>query len=176
MSGSSAAIPSLEAHLVVALARAAVADEPGSVMVRLLDQMLDDDRARERRDQRVLVLVERVGLERLGKELLDVLLAHVEHDGLDRADVERLLPHELEVLALLANVHASATTSRSFFSSIHLIATDVSSPPEYASTTLSLAMCFLAFPMLVRCRSVEHAVPDCYPTVPVAAAYSPMNV
>ena len=40
----------------------------------------------------------------LGEELLDVLLAHVLHDGLDRADVERLLAHELEVLALLADV------------------------------------------------------------------------
>ena len=57
-----------------------------------------------RREQRVLVLVERVGLERLGEELLDVLLAHVLDDRLDRADAERLLAHELEVLALLAHV------------------------------------------------------------------------
>ena len=74
------------------------------VPVRLLDEVLHDDRADHRADERVLVLVERVRLERLGDELLDVLLAHVLDDRLDRADPERLLAHELEVLTLLAHV------------------------------------------------------------------------
>ena len=74
------------------------------VAVRLLDEVLDDDRAAHRREQRVLVLVQRVGAKGLGEELLDVLLADVLDDGLDRADGQRLLAHELQVLALLADV------------------------------------------------------------------------
>ena len=94
----------LEAHLVVALAGAAVRDVLGLMSVRLDDEVLDDDRPRHRREKRILVLVQRVGPERLGEELLDVLLAHVLDDGLDGPDRQRLLAHELEVLSLLANV------------------------------------------------------------------------
>ena len=67
----------LEADLVVALAGAAVRDVLRPVAMRLLDEVLHDDGPAHRREQRVLVLVERVGLQRLGEELLDVLLAHV---------------------------------------------------------------------------------------------------
>ena len=94
----------LEADLVVALAGAAVRDVLGLVAVRLDDEVLDDDRARHRREQRVLVLVQRVGAQGLGEELLDVLLADVLDDGLHRTDVQRLLTHELQVLTLLADV------------------------------------------------------------------------
>ncbi len=76
-----------------------------TVLVSSLNKVLDDDRSRHRTYQRILVLIERVRLECLGDELLDVLLADVLDDGLDGADSERLLPHDLEVLSLLAHVH-----------------------------------------------------------------------
>ena len=95
----------LETDLVVALPGASVRDVLGLVAVRLDHKMLHDDRPRHRREERILVLVERIGPQRLGQELLDVLLTDVLDDGLDRADRERLLPDELEILSLLSDVH-----------------------------------------------------------------------
>ena len=57
----------LEAHLVVALAGAAVRDVLRLVAVRLFDEVLDDDRPAHRREERVLVLVERVGRSALAR-------------------------------------------------------------------------------------------------------------
>ena len=54
----------LEAHLVVALAGAAVGDGVGAVLAGGRDQVLGDERPGERRHQRVLALVDGVGLER----------------------------------------------------------------------------------------------------------------
>ena len=54
----------LEAKLVVALAGAAVDDRLGAELERDLGDRLRDHRARERRDERVLALVERVRLDR----------------------------------------------------------------------------------------------------------------
>jgi len=72
--------------------------------MRLDNQVLHDDRPRHRREERILVLVQGVRLQGLGEELLYILLAYVFDDRLYRADAERLLAHELEVLALLAHV------------------------------------------------------------------------
>ena len=97
----------LEADLVVALARAAVRDVGGAGLVRDLDELLDDHRARQRREERVGVLVERVGRDRLGQDLLGVLLAHVERLGVDGSHVERLLLDPREVLGVLPHVAAN---------------------------------------------------------------------
>src|SRR5659263_214617 len=51
-----------------------------------------------------MVLVERIRLTRLREGLVHVLLADVLHDGLDGTDRERLLAHDLQVLALLTHV------------------------------------------------------------------------
>ena len=75
----------LEAHLVVALAGAAVPDRVGAVPARRRDEVLDDDGPRERGDQRVLAFVERVGAQRGHEEVARELLARVDDLGLDRA-------------------------------------------------------------------------------------------
>src|SRR3989338_11450026 len=54
----------LEAHLVVALAGAAVRNRPGALAMRDIDQMLSDERARQRGGQQGLALVDGVRLER----------------------------------------------------------------------------------------------------------------
>ncbi len=59
----------LEAHLVVALAGATVTDRVGPVPARRRDEVLDDDRPRQRRHQRVLAFVERVRLKRGHEEV-----------------------------------------------------------------------------------------------------------
>ena len=54
----------LEAHLVVALAGAAVRDGVGAELAGREHEVRGDDRARQRGDERVLALVERVGVDR----------------------------------------------------------------------------------------------------------------
>ena len=70
----------LKAHLVVALAGAAVRDVLGAVLVRDVHEVLGDQRAGQRGKQRVDALVLAVGPDCLGKDLLGVLGTHV--DGL----------------------------------------------------------------------------------------------
>ena len=64
----------LEAHLIVALAGAAVGDSCRSFAQCNFDLILRDDRAGERGPQQILVLVDRAGLDRredvVGQELL----------------------------------------------------------------------------------------------------------
>ena len=94
----------LEPDLVVALAGAAVRDDAAAVLARRGHQMLDDQRPAQRRHQRVAVHVERVGLDRGQAVLVGELIARVDHDGFDGAAVQRPLPHDLHVLAALAEV------------------------------------------------------------------------
>ncbi|SLD05225.1 Uncharacterised protein [Mycobacteroides abscessus subsp. massiliense] len=54
----------LEAHLIVALAGAAVGDDPATVLACRGDQVLDDQRTADRGHQRVPIHVQRVGLDR----------------------------------------------------------------------------------------------------------------
>ncbi len=95
----------LEADLVVALAGAAVGDGAGAVLLGGGDQVLDDDRPREGGDQRVLALVQRVGLERREAVLVGELLPGVGDLGLHRTAVQRPLADGVQVLAALADVH-----------------------------------------------------------------------
>src|SRR5699024_1247188 len=95
----------LEADLVVALAGAAVGDGAGAELLRRLDQVLGDHRAGDRRDVRVGVHVQRVGLERRHAVLLGELVAGVGDVGLDGAAVQGALADHLEILSALAAVH-----------------------------------------------------------------------
>ena len=67
-------------------------------------QVLDDQRPRQRRHQRVAVHVEGVGPQRRQAEVGGELLPGVDHLGLDRAAVQRPLPDDVHVLAALADV------------------------------------------------------------------------
>ena len=88
----------LDADLVVALAGAAVGDGVGAVPVRRLDELLGDQRPRQRRDQRVLVFVERVGHQRRQHEVLGELLLGVDDDGVDRPGRPGALHELVDVL------------------------------------------------------------------------------
>ena len=94
----------LETHLIVALARASVRDGCRAELARSLDQVLDDHRARQRRHERVLPLVEGVGLEGGHAVLGCELVARIGNVGFDRAAIEGTLANHLEVLTALADV------------------------------------------------------------------------
>ena len=94
----------LEAHLVVALARAAVGDDRRAVLARGCHEVLDDERPRQRGDQRVAVHVERVGLQRRQAVLVGELGPGVGDLGLDRAAAKARAADDVEVLAALTDV------------------------------------------------------------------------
>lgn len=94
----------LEAHLVVALARAAVRDGRRAELARRAHEVLDDDRARQRRDERVPVEVQGVRAQRGHAVLRRELVARVGDVRLDGAAVQGTLPDDLEVLPALADV------------------------------------------------------------------------
>ena len=96
----------LEADLVVALAGAAVRDVLGAGGVGDVDDVLGDQRAGQRGEQRVDLLVLGVGLDGVREVLVGVLLAHVDGLGVDGAHVEGLLLDPGEVLLVLADVAA----------------------------------------------------------------------
>src|SRR5205823_8213294 len=90
----------LEADLIVALAGASMGDGIGSVLARRGDQVLHDDRSRQRRDQWVLAFVLGIGLDGRRHEVVGVLLLAVDHNGFDRAGGNGPLPYGFEVAAL----------------------------------------------------------------------------
>src|SRR5205085_10196945 len=71
------------------------------------DQMLDDRRPGERRDQRVAVHVQRIGLDRRQTVLIGELVLGVGDLRLHRAAGERALADDVQVLAALADVHGN---------------------------------------------------------------------
>ena len=76
----------------------------GAVLAARRDEVAHDERAGQRRHQRVAVHVERVGAQRGQAVLLGELVAGVGDLGLDGAAGERALADDLEVLAALADV------------------------------------------------------------------------
>ena len=94
----------LETNLVVSLARAPMGDVLRTVLVRDIDEVLGDDGARQRAHHRILILVHAVGGQRLGEEVVDVFLAHVDGQRLNGTYLQGLVLDELEVLTLLAHV------------------------------------------------------------------------
>ena len=87
----------LEAQLVVALAGAAVHDGLGPELGGDLRDCLRDHRARERRDERILALVERVGLDRAGALLLRERRFPVDEHDVVRTGRAAPLDRRLEV-------------------------------------------------------------------------------
>ena len=94
----------LDAHLVVALAGAAVGDRVAARLARVLDRELRDQRPAQRREERVAAAVERVRLDRRGHVVPGELLARVHHVAFQRAELRRLPLDDVVVLAGLAEV------------------------------------------------------------------------
>ena len=95
-----------------------------------LDEVLDDQRAADGRDQRVLVHVQGVGLDRRQAVLVGELIASVDHDRLDRTAVESALAHDVHVLAALAEIDRDRDDFGSGLLADPADATEVSKPPE----------------------------------------------
>ncbi len=96
----------LDAHLVVALAGAAVGDGVGAVGVRGLDGQLGQQRTAEGGEQRVAALVAGVGQDRRRHVVARELLLGVHHQALHGAEVDGLLAHGVEVVGRLPEVDA----------------------------------------------------------------------
>src|SRR6185312_8950743 len=94
----------LEADLVVALAGAAVGDGGGAELLGGGDQVLDDDRAGDRRDQRVVVLVEGPGLQGGHAVLVGELVAGIGHVGLDGPAAQGAVAHGFQGFPALSDV------------------------------------------------------------------------
>ena len=110
-----------------------------------LDKLLGEQRARQRGEQRVLVLVHGVCGDGLSQELIGELVAQVEHLAIENAQVKRFCFLASKPVSSWPTLPQTQTTSRFFSSWSHLTHTDVSRPPEYARTTFFLAHgCFLS--------------------------------
>ncbi len=94
----------LEAHLVVALAGAAVRDCVGAKLVCGAHQVLGDQRTRDRGDERVHAFVHGVRLEGLHAVFVRELVACVHDVRFDGAARERAFLDRLEAFAALADV------------------------------------------------------------------------
>ena len=90
-----------ETHLIVALTRAAVRHGLSVECPRLRDEVTHDHRTRQRRDQRILVLVARVRGDGLGAELLGHLVARVHEHAVDRPGHHGARPNVIEALGAL---------------------------------------------------------------------------
>ena len=90
----------VEPDLIVPLARAAVRDRRRPVLPRDPDHELRDQRAAQRRRQRILPLVEGAGGQRGEDEVVHEEVARVLGDRVDRAGPQRLLADRLDVLPL----------------------------------------------------------------------------
>ena len=102
----------LEPHLVVALAGAAVATTVAPCLRAAATRCLTIIGPGQRRDQRVAVHVERVGLQRGQAVLVGELVAGVDDLGLDGAAGQGALADDLEVLAALADVDRARRSPR----------------------------------------------------------------
>lgn len=106
-------------------------DDGAAVVAGGLHEVLGDQRARERRHQRVAVHVEGVGGDRRQAVILGELVAGIDDDGLDGTAVEGTLAHHFHVLAALAEVEGHGHDLFAGFLLIQLMATEVSGrPPE----------------------------------------------
>ena len=90
----------LEAHLVVALAGAAMSHRRCALAQRHFHLVLRDDRTRQRRAEQILVLVHRARLDRREDVVGQELLPQVFDDDFARAGLVGLLDDGLDVVAL----------------------------------------------------------------------------
>ena len=94
----------LEAHLIVTLARAAVGDAGGAVLMSRLDEVLRDQRAGKRGEQGVLVLIHGVRGNGAGDVVGGELLRHIDHLDGDAPEHPRFFRNLLETIVLLAHI------------------------------------------------------------------------
>ena len=106
--GREGGVGELEAHLVVALAGAAVGERVGTDGAGELGLTARDERPAHGGAEEVLAAVNGAGAERGPDELLHVLLAQVLDVALVGARGERLLAHAGELVAALADVGGHA--------------------------------------------------------------------
>src|SRR5204863_315325 len=90
----------VEAHLVVALARAAVRHRLGAALAGGIDHQLGDQRPAQRRGERVLALVQGAGHQGGEDEAVHEQVARVDGDGVHGPGLRRLFADLLDVLAL----------------------------------------------------------------------------
>ena len=88
----------VEAHLVVALAGAAVRDRDRAFLARDVDEQLGDERTRERGGERIHALVQRAGGERRKAERVDEHPARVGDVRAQRAGAQRPRRDGVDVL------------------------------------------------------------------------------
>ena len=93
----------LETNLVVALARAAMSNVLGAVLMGGIYQVLGDQRTRKSGNQRILVLEVCVGIESLGQVVCSKVFTHVGDDAVDCTRFQSALLNLLEAFVLLAN-------------------------------------------------------------------------
>ena len=93
----------LETNLVVALARAAVSNVLGAVLMSGIYQVLGNQRTRKSGNQWVLVLKIGVGIEGLGQVVCGKVFAHVGDDAVNCTRFQSALLNLLEAFVLLAN-------------------------------------------------------------------------
>ena len=98
--GSEGGVGELEAHLIVALAGAAVRERVGADRARDVDLALGDERARHRGAEQVLATVDRARAEGRPDVVGDELLAHVLDEAFVGAGGDRLRANALELIAL----------------------------------------------------------------------------
>ena len=98
----------LKTDLIITLAGAAVGDVGRAKLVGDLDKLLGKQRTGKGGEQRILVLIHRVGRDGLSQELIGELVAQVEYLAIENAQVERLLLLGVQAGLLLAHVAADA--------------------------------------------------------------------
>ncbi len=97
-----------EAHLVVPLAGRAVRHRVRADLVSHIHQMLGNQRAGNRCPQQIFMLIHRTRFEHREQVLSSELLAHIVHDELAGAAVERFLLQFAHIFIALADVGAEA--------------------------------------------------------------------
>jgi hypothetical protein len=95
-----------------------------------LDQVLGDERSRQRRNQRVAVHVEGVGLKCREAVRVGELVAGVDDDRFDRATGQGALADRVQVLTSLSDVDGDGDDLSVGLLGHQPMATEVSSPPE----------------------------------------------
>ncbi len=123
-----------EADLIVALARGAVADGIRAGLVRDLHLVLRDQRTRDAGAEQIVVFVGGVRAQHREAIVFRELLAQILHHDLIGAALVRLLLDALQLAALTELRRERDELDAGYRDLSHGRMTDVSRPPEYAST------------------------------------------
>ena len=154
-SGARARVPTSKRTWSLPLPVQPCATAVGPVATGLGHQMAHDHRARQRGDEGVLALVAGVGLRGPGTQNSSAIsCAGVDHHRLDGSRRQGARPDGVPVLAALVGRLPDVDRHRDDLDALVLMsqrtATDVSSPPLYASTTRSAMFSPLPFPVSTR--------------------------